>query len=393
MSSRTIVLEIGSKYIKGGYAGDAAPKFITQSFLTALASNTSRSSSSSSNSSSISSNSNSNCIILDNNEYYHQYMYERISSILSKNLTVKVKECRILVIEKIFCCERFRNELIKVLLVDVGVSMVSFQPDLLMPILTSVNHTSRMSGYSASGHGIVIDIGESETRCMSFAFGRPVIHTIKVASVGVKQLFESYLNHVKTVTNCQENSTLDDRDLYDVYCCFKYSHDEVVDDDEDKITLHPSSNLSSAVSVSSTITDYDNIWMIAELLVSCLAECNFDNRIMVASNIIFCGGGSAINNLASTICQQATEMIAYGNHKLSTVKSTIKSLPNEKLMSKSSEFSHPLLAWIGGSLFASISSNDTKFLSLADYLSLSPHSPDWMSLDKNDWRFSMMRSP
>ena len=136
----TIVLEFGSVFLRGGVAGESGPRFIVPSLVGAS----------------------------------RLLLFESLSALFLKYLPLKLKECRVLVIEKIFSCTSFRNDLFTVLLRDMQFLEVSVQPDLVLPSLTICS-----SSAATALNALVIDIGETQCRCIAIAHGRPLIHTLK----------------------------------------------------------------------------------------------------------------------------------------------------------------------------------------------------------------------
>lgn len=137
----TVLLEFGSVFLRGGLAGESGPRFI----VSAPRENSSRLS-----------------------------LFEFLSAIFNKYLPVKTKECRVLIIEKIFSHTRFRNDLLTVLLKDMQVLEVSIQPDLVLPSLTICNTPE-----STIPSAVVVDIGETQSRSIAIAYGRPLLDTLK----------------------------------------------------------------------------------------------------------------------------------------------------------------------------------------------------------------------
>jgi actin-related protein len=106
----------------------------------------------------------------------------------------------------------------------------------------------------------------------------------------------------------------------------------------------------------------EEIGGIVGVISQTLAACNCDIRRVAEKHIIFCGGGASIPGLPEAVQSKIFEM----SGKLIG----LYSLPFEK----------SLLAWIGGSIFASMASNDGVFIA-QNYAEGSPSLPllsDWM---------------
>ena len=93
---------------------------------------------------------------------------EGLSWLFVEKLHVKPKEVRVLVIENILSEKSFRESLYRVLMVDLQVLSVCFQPDLFMPILAT-----------GCRSGCIVDIGYEEIRCLAICWGRALLSTIR----------------------------------------------------------------------------------------------------------------------------------------------------------------------------------------------------------------------
>jgi hypothetical protein len=112
----TVVLEIGCTLVRGGIAGECAPRFIISTpFLNVY--NSERETLST--------------VALKMN------CLEGIRSIFLEYLQIRSKDCNVLIIENMFAPKMFRDQLFNVLLNEMQVQSVCFQPDMLMPILAT----------------------------------------------------------------------------------------------------------------------------------------------------------------------------------------------------------------------------------------------------------------
>lgn len=93
---------------------------------------------------------------------------------------VKMKDSQVLVIESVVSHRRLRNTLALVLYKYLFIGKVSFQPDLLLPLLST-------GAYS----GVVLDIGYREARCIAIVHGRPILQTIRIGPHGALKGVES----------------------------------------------------------------------------------------------------------------------------------------------------------------------------------------------------------
>ena len=89
---------------------------------------------------------------------------ELVGTIFSEHLIVRPKDCRVVVVERVFNSEGGRQALLEVLLTHMGVKSVSVQADLHLALLPTGCDT-----------GIVLDIGENQCRAAAIAYGSPIL--------------------------------------------------------------------------------------------------------------------------------------------------------------------------------------------------------------------------
>lgn len=137
---RSIVLDVGARYIRGGFAGEYSPRFVLEHHIFRRD---------------------------DEGMQLRFYLMEIFSKIFSMQCLVKAKNCSVLIVEKILIQKKFRDYMLSVLLKDFQVHSVSFQPDLYMSILST--------GYTT---GVIVNIGCRECQAICIVDGRPLIHTL-----------------------------------------------------------------------------------------------------------------------------------------------------------------------------------------------------------------------
>lgn len=164
----TVILDIGSIYIRAGIAGMSSPQCNFKHNISNFA----------------------NEIVIS----------ELLQNIFIEILRIKPKSCNVLIIENLLASRFSRNLLITVLLKDFQVRFkvtfltaeftmkckqvhsVTFQPNLYLGMLGS--------GCSSA---VVLNIGNNETHCICFAMGRPLIQTLRGESNNFKCIPLSYL--------------------------------------------------------------------------------------------------------------------------------------------------------------------------------------------------------
>ena len=141
----TVVLEIGSAWVRGGLAGEDFPRFVVPLGSACLTPKYSYSS-------------------LSKAEASRMRYLELVNTMFLEHLLVRPKDCRVVVVESVFNSKEERHALLEVLLTHVGVKAVSIQPGLHLALLTTGSDT-----------GIVLDVGHSECRAIAIAHGIPLL--------------------------------------------------------------------------------------------------------------------------------------------------------------------------------------------------------------------------
>ena len=300
-------------------------------------------------------------------------IYEKLMHIFNVIFPIKPKDYRILIVEKFFCCPKFRNVLMKILLVNIQFQSISFQPDILMASLVSIKYDR---------NALVIDIGHNETRVLVFSHGRPIIKTAKFCGVGVINFILSFKSKLETFLNDQ----VDDKKASKVFenKFFKDFYNNGNSKSKESIEFPPD------------LYKFDDdhlVFEIVECLLDSLHSCHYDYRLLAARNIIFCGGGAIITPLCDIMCNVASSMCRDLKKYNNSVVSILPNLSDGKFKPAMLPFNRSLLAWIGGSLFSSIESNNTKYVTVEEYMRENlPGKYDWMSLE-SDHKFTSMNCP
>lgn len=103
----SVVIEIGKQFMRGGFAGESCPRFVTP-----LHHQTSESSSSS--------NSEGGLVDLPLTS-----LHEIMQEIFQEKLLVKPKECRVLIVENIFTVKKLRQALFQILFSECQVDILT----------------------------------------------------------------------------------------------------------------------------------------------------------------------------------------------------------------------------------------------------------------------------
>ena len=358
---KTIVIEIGELLIKLGIGGEVNPRIICSDYL-------------------LYNDDNNEKLLKDK----LQYMF---TTFFSQYIPFKSKDCRVLVIEKLLSKKILRDCLVSTLLLDFQVLSISLQPDLLMPILTSTKSS-----------GIIIDIGINECIVIAIAYGYIILQSLKVAAVGINNCIQKFKKNIEMIIG----NEIDSKSSKDLFHKISFCPNPEIESKDlyvapreglSKFGFNISTKQSSSCFnhlVHGTIeddNDNDEIGGVSSAILECLRACPYDVRSLVSSNIMFCGEGSDIPGLSSSICREATIKLK-NDSKYINLKEIVNTFTVEENNYKNSN-----LAWIGGSLFSSLTSNNTKFLKLKDLSNESSSTasivsaPDWISTKPDECIF------
>ncbi len=109
------------------------------------------------------------------------FYIEIFTLIFIDNICVKPKDCNVVFIENVFLSKCIRDIVLSVLIHHFQVLEVSIQPDLFLPILTSVNSS-----------GVVIHLSSSDTKVIAIYQGRPILQTLKCSSNNNNSIMNLY---------------------------------------------------------------------------------------------------------------------------------------------------------------------------------------------------------
>lgn len=145
-NSKTIVFDFGRKFVRYGFGGEYYPRGIVENELTKEFAKGS-----------------------DPVEVTVHFFHK-----IFADLCVKSKEYRVLLIENLFLKKSTRDILLTIFMREFQVLSISIQPEFNMTMLASNTLT-----------GIVVDVGETESRAMCFIHGRQIIQSYRSSMIGV----------------------------------------------------------------------------------------------------------------------------------------------------------------------------------------------------------------
>ena len=360
-----------------------------------------------------------------------------LTAVFVDHLFVAPKECKVLVVEQLHTPSAVRNGLITALLHDLRVPAVSMQPGVLLPVLAS-----------GGDSGVVVDVGETECRAVAVAHGRPVLQSYVTVPVGVRTArtrFRRQLASEATAAAAHHVLSADVdghafRGLFDAAVgalppaapadlAFPSGWRGVCTEPltvpgslrtacvgglvDGSAAAAPDGGGGAYDADSDADADadadgapYDEVGGAAGALLETLRRCARDVRACAARRVIFAGGGAAIAGMANAVCAAAARRAERDPRYADLCACPLRPAP-------ATAFSPADLAWVGGSLFASVKANEAKFVRLQDLGHVAPAppspvpaeaapllatahklgltdvlaAPDWLSVHEKDWAF------
>ena len=346
-SGPRVVLEIGTVTCRGGLAGRHHPHFVIPTPV--------------------------NLLVSPSRANYLEFL----TKLFVHYLQLRPKDCQVVIVEKNSAVRLERALLQFVLLKDLQVNSLTMQIDMCMSLLASG---------SASMTGLVIDIGNLETRMIAFAFGRPVQQSFRIVGIGVSHAFDAFLvlllSHLGLPQRQDQASNVELKSLFEK--AVNASPDNQDIQVNPKQSLHgktfilPASVRRAAAETlifGRTPVDAEDGYVnvlhtngLAGAIVDCVSACNHDIRRACTANVVLSGGGAMISHLSEELCKEANKLLG----------------TDPVLIPAVSAFSADSMAWTGASLFATLKSSQARFVG-AQYAEKAP--PDWMSLDPQDWTY------
>jgi len=386
-SSQTVVIEVACGYILAGFSFESEPRLRMDSIVCEM------------------------CESKVEQDVVYLQVLKELSALFGKHLIVKPKDWRVLVVEPLLCPNILRDSVVTALLSVFHVQSVAIQPNLYMPILCTPMET-----------GLILHIGEKESIAVAIFDNRPVIQSLKVSNTCLKKAYSEFIKRHDWKPCVQSRSIFDqlvfgtyrshsssssssrsklssESDVTTVVLPFGTNSKDSKDGEASAIVMTPKilsqEDINAPIEMlvcgllANGMPDYDDeIGGLAGLLLSCAMQCPLDIRGSILNHVICCGEGSDIPGLAMSLSRQAT-MLAKSDDfsQYHSINATISSCVGGEVRVAPNPFeSKKELTWIGGSLFASLKSNDSKFLSLSHfYPDGHKHSqgvlltPDWLA--------------
>ncbi|XP_005187643.1 actin-related protein 10 [Musca domestica] len=357
-----VVLDIGSAYTKFGFAAEAYPRKIIPTEV-------------------ILSSSGETKHLFDYGdklEFYDQ-MVDFLQTIFFKYLLVSPKERKIVVVENVFGQTIIRETLAKALFRHFEVSSVLYVPSHMIALSTL-----------AVPHGVVIDMGYSETTVMPIFSGVQVMQAFQDQKYGGRAVQEE-IKRMLVATGVREEllseSVLED---IKVRTCFvtkleraqSYLKNEPpqappdVDypiGDEAIITVPGKVRETAFEIFFEENNDRDSL---PHLIMQSILRCPMDIRRSLMENIFVIGGSAIIMGLLPRLQQELKYLVENDKEYKERLHGDV-TFKFHKTIGRPN-----VTAWIGGSLCGGTDLVNTRSLTKEAYMRLE-RVPDWVCLDDN----------
>lgn len=317
-----MVIDIGEAYTKVGFSGESSPR----------------------------------CIIPTNLEYKGEPVYatygtspldlERwvevlvplLKKVYFEYLQVNPGDRRVIVLENKFWPYTFKKALATCLF-DMQVPSILFLPCEAVPIYAS-----------GEEDGLVVDVGFMETRVTPIGHGIPLIGAQVSCPVGMHSI------HQKIEIDAPDLKDVDFSVLEDVICrtCFVRPYEEKESKCKDavyqvsrgtKITVPGACRGTAADALfGENVQDDCNI---AHCILDALLKCDADQRPLVISNVIICGGTVHLPGFPKRLCAEISAAFKLPKYE------ELKGLLN-KFKYFETPFPYGIIQWIGGAVVGTL---------------------------------------
>jgi len=328
-----VVIDIGQRYTKVGFAGEAQPRTVFPTNFK-LGKKTVQIT--------------SGMQPLDE-ENWISILEPFFRNIYYQLLQVNPAERPVLILENRFWPYVFKDALAKVLF---GKKYKFGAPSLLFLSMEAVPIYA-----TGKENGLVIDVGYTETRISPIAHGFPLQGAYQTGTVGMKDVqkkFKADLTDANMdfmtlenmiIRTCVVQGRGDDSKLSDVHYPFM-PVTRISSISEKKVLPIPASVRSN----STEALFGDNrpeAYNIAHLILDCLLKCDADQRALVISNMILCGGTTHLPGFGYRLVQEM-------HHGMEQPKYFILRGMRNKFQFFKSHYPNNVIQWVGGAVVGSL---------------------------------------
>lgn len=372
---QAVVLDLGHRYTKFGFAGEASPRCIVPSEVKNSETGEVRA-----------------VLNYKDEEDLYSLLVDFLHMLYFKYVLVNPKDRRVVVVESLLCPTVIRDTLAKVLFRHFEVSSVMFVPSHLVSLATL-----------GVGTGLIVDVGHQEALLIPVYEGVPVLRLWQAqplagAAIELRlreQLMSWYTNKESAsgdnIRISQDIANLPDCIIEDIKVrgCFvttlergnKLAEEEtpeppVPDFDYrvggDKVIRIPGPVREA---VHEVLFEKDNDQMsLPHMILDAIQKSAIDMRKPLAGNIVLVGGTTMVPGFKSRLLAELRELMKTPKYENSLKISTFKF--------HSPPAKENYVAWLGGAIFGSTDVITVRSLTKAAYLNLKSV-PDWSSLVHN----------
>ncbi|XP_075157327.1 actin-related protein 10 [Haematobia irritans] len=358
-----VVLDIGTAYTKFGFAAEAYPRKILPTEVI-LSSN----------------GKTKNLFDYEDKQEFYDQMVDFLQTIFFKYLLVSPKERKIVVVENVFGQTIIRETLAKALFRHFEVSSVLYVPSHMIALSTL-----------AVPHGVVIDMGFSETTVMPVFSGVQVMQAFQDQKFGGRAVHDE-IKRMLISAGVREN-LLSETVLEDikVRTCFVTNHKRAQDylnnqppeappsveypigGDEDIINIPGNVRETAFEIFFEENNDRDSL---PHLIIKAILRCPLDLRRTLTENIFVIGGSSIIMGMLPRLKEEL-------QHLVKTDQEYKEKLHGDVAFKFHKTIGRPnITSWMGGSLCGGTDLVNTRSLTKEAYIRLD-RVPDWVCLDDN----------
>jgi len=211
---------------------------------------------------------------------------------------------------------------------------------------------------TGQSNGLVIDVGYLESRVSPICHGVPLPGCYRNALVGMKDVhakFEASLNtdaSFKTTENmivrtCVVSPMGQEAKIGDVQYPFLNSEGK-----KQVVTIPAAVRCNSSEALFGD--NHPEEFNVAHLTLDCLLKCNVDQRALVVSNIILCGGTTHLPGFGSRLVQEIYSAMDLPKYK------SLKGMKGKFSFFKS-PYPNNIVQWIGGAVVGSLDLTDSYY--------------------------------
>jgi len=341
---KTVVLEIGTRSVRAGLAGEPRPRAVLPSSLEGLFASEAATTELS----------------------FIEHTGPLLQNIFLDHLQCRPKSCRVLVLEPLLAPRSFRAALLHCLHVQLGVVEVAIIPSPLTALHATGQHT-----------GVIVDVGHRESRVLAMVDGCPLLPSLRVCPLGVAHVTRgSRDDHGRLGSAWLEGdwsaqqASVRAEDALARSCVVKPFRGPGGGSAAPATDTASGSVVAGAEAADAEVLFDASGGGLAAELAACLSRCPVDVRRHCAAHVVVVGGGSMIRGLVERLRLEAARLVG----------GAIGQVLDQSPGGPRSHFPGSAMAWVGGSLVASVDGAIAPLIVVAGQ-----PLPDFLSLDRTAW--------